>query len=472
MKKEKVRFLQIYNTLSNKEQKEFKQFASINLFGNSRSYKDFFENLKQDKTGRLNFSKDFKDRTISNRLTELTKLIQTFLVMKNLQSNDFSFELSLLDELKNRKLTNYFDQRIKLFQKSISSKITNKDKLQYQIEFNRFIIKNEPEKGLVENPDIVFHDTIDLSSILFVIEYLEFRIREIVQHHGHTGITKTFSNVLAEQIDFEKILSLVKIKFPEYHSLTSFYYYMFKSFSNLDETYNYHIVRKIFMNDLKSDSRKDNNIFYDYLISYNIIKNYYSKKVNNQELFLLINMKIESGLFIEEFKNENNSIFIVSVMTSLALGRLDWTGNFIEKFGMMLPENIRESKIYFSKAFLSFYKKDFVSCKNYSEMIDKKNPFTYINATKLILQSCYELDKIEECYVVLKRLQEYIRMHNAITELNKFGRDFCWGFALLLKLKDDPVGKNHLKVELEMKSKDLNFGDWLNNKLSEIIITL
>lgn len=469
MKKEKSRFLDLYNSFSNKERKEFRQFASIDLFGNNRTYKDFFDNLESDDTGKLKLGSNFKDRTLSNRLTELTKLAQRYLVMKNMESNKFKFELTLLEELDNRKINNYYDQRISSLQKNLLKRKTNVGKVTDLNDFLHLKKVIDADKLNGEDPYDIYHNTIDISSILFITEYLQYKIWDIVQHHNNKLSVVKFSNFLTEDIDFGKVLSYIKSNHPEFHPLVSFYYYLYKAFLNPEDSYNYYIAKKLFINDLKSDSKLENNNFFNFLIDYNAYKQNLGKDSTREELFSLIKMKIDSGLFAEEIAFEKCSSFIVSVMIALVLKEFEWTEKFIEKFGPYLPENTRDNSIFLSKSFLGFYKKDFVSSDKYSEMVYKSDPFFYVTATELKLRSCYELNKSEECYLILKRFIEYLRKHKNSGDLHiKGGAEFCSGFSLLLKFKENPTEKNHLNILFELKNKKPNSGDWLINKISEI----
>lgn len=375
----------------------------------------------------------------------------------------------MLDELDNRNIDNYYVQRVSSLQKDFIKRKTNIQKLMDLNDFYHYKRNKEFDEKKDKNPYDIYQRTIDLSSILFVIEYLQYRIWDIIQHQDfNPGLIK-FSNALTELIDFEKILSYLKANSSEFFPLVSFYFYLFKAYLNTKDTYNYHIARKFFINDLKGESKESNNLYYYYLIDYNIYKNNLEKKFSSNELFLLINMKIESGLFAEEFENENSSIFMVSIMNALALSKFEWVENFIEKYGKFLPENIRNNNIYLGKAFLNFFKKDFIECEKYSEMVEKINPFFYINSTKLKLQSCFEINKLEECYFILKRFNEYLRNHKKTSnQLIKYAIEFSSGFTLLLKLKDKPTEKIFEKIAFEIKNKNLDNGIWLNSKMSEL----
>lgn len=469
MKKEKSRFLDLFSSFSDKERKEFNEFVSIDLFGNNRTYKDFFDNIKTDDSGKLVIKSKIKDRTLSNRLTELTKLAQRYLVMKNMESNKFKFEITLLEELNNRNINNYYDQRIISLQKDLLKRKVNIGKVMDMNDFLHLKRGIDADKLNCEDPYGIYHDTIDISSILFVIEYLQYKIWDIIQHHNNRPGVAKFSSFLTEMIDFEKVLSYIKSNHPEFHPLVSFYYYLYKAFLNPDDTYNYYTARKLFINNLKSDSKYENNYFFNFLIDFNAYKQNLGKGSAGKELFSLINMKIESGLFAEEITIETSSLFMVSVMIALPLNKFEWTEKFIEKYGPYLPENTRDNSIFLSKAFLEFHKNNFTSCEKYSEMVYRSDPFFYVNATKLKLQSCYELNKSEECYVVLKRFNEYLRKHKDSEDIHiRFAKEYCSGFSLLIKFKENPTEKNHVKISMEIKNKKLITEDWFTDKISEL----
>lgn len=124
MGKKNNRFIKIYDTFSSTEKKEFLEFTSIPFLNKGRNYNQFIENLDSDRDDILNSGTDRsnKNKTYSNRISELTILAEKFLMLKNLEKDNFTFETLLLDELCLRNLNHFYQQRYTVLKKKIMQK--------------------------------------------------------------------------------------------------------------------------------------------------------------------------------------------------------------------------------------------------------------------------------------------------------------------------------------------------------------
>lgn len=469
MKKNNTRFIEIYNTFSIKEKEEFKEFISISLFNNGRKYKGFLDNLKLNSEGHVEMCCIQNNRTFYNRLSELTNLAVKFLTIKNLERNKFSSEMILLDELANRNIDNFYEQKFDALKKNVSGKSMSIEKINELYSINRLFLKNT--SGLKNDVNKIdsYRSNSDLRFIQFISGNIDLMIQEYFIKQTKEPQTESHRELMFESMDIDLILNYVKSNIPEYYPVISFYSYIYKAFVELNDSY-YMKARNILTDDFINISDEFKSKLLQYLIDYQIMTMNINKKAANDELFFLVNEKLNSGVFEEELRSAtDNSAFINYVNNALALGKYEWVEDFINDYGNFLPAELRENGINLSNAFLSYYKKDFISCREYSGKVEKVNIYYYIFSSYLYIQASYELKKAEECYLVLKRLKEYLRTKNECDRfMVSFAQGFCNCFALLLKLNENPNRKNYMNLEYELNKKEKIELQWIKNKLAEI----
>ncbi len=472
MRKIKNRFLEIYNTFSPSEEKEFWEFTAIPFVGKGRNYNKFHKNLKADEKGiksfRMNESK--KNKTYSNRISELTILAEKFLMMKNLDKNKFAAGTLLLDELAARKIFNYYKQRNMALKKITLQKKFSLTGINELYEIHRLLLKNTAEVPNSRNIINIHNQNFDYRLVQFIIEILDHRISEYYLQNYNPAYIQGHRTEIFRKLDLEYILSYFKKNLPEYYPLISFYYYIYKSFVNSDDKKYYLAAKRILIKDLTDMSKEDKSVLYKHLIEYNI------NRINNDELsakkemFFLLNKRIKEGMIGEEIGSLlQNFRFVDYIMIALSLNKLKWAENFIGRFGELLHEKYKDDTIFLCKAFLEYYRNNFPACKEFAGKVKKINPFFYIHASKLSMQSIFELNNFDECHIILKRLREYIRiLKNTNKQLLEYTAEFCSSFALLLRLKDNPGKKNYLSLEFNLSKGSIAGRKWIKRKMEEI----
>lgn len=473
MKKKKVRFLDIYSSFSEIEKKEFMEFTSINLFNKGRNYKEFLQSLRTGEKGILKLDDSKNDRTQSNRLSELTLLAEKFLTIKNFDSNKFCTETLLLDELNKRDIIHFYEQRYYALKKSIGLKKISFETINESYELNRLHKNNSRGKENSSETISAYRHNLDIRFIQFIIEILEYMVIEICLKNSDMSYVQTHRIKIFGMLDFNFILPYFKKHLPEYYHLVSFYYYIYRSFLNTEDTYNYYVARKILTNELKNISKEVRSELYQFMIEYNIGKMNDSRQSASKEIFYLVDKKLKEGMLDDRIKrDQTNSSFIDYTMNALSLKKFKWAENFINKFGELLQGEHKDDAIFLCRAFVEYYRKNFKACKEYVVKVKKINPYYYINASKLNLQSSYELNNFEECYTVLRRLQEYIRIQKKTSEhLIEYTREFCTSYLLLLRLKENPDKKNYLNLEYDLAEGNITGRKWIERKMKGIKIS-
>ena len=471
-KKKELRFFEIYRSFSESERKEFREFISISLFNKGRNYNGFLDKIQLKDDLIFEIADSNPDRTNWNRLSELTLLAEKFLTIKNLDNNKFSGELLLLNELNKRDIINLYDQKFKALYKSTSSKNPSLKKVNELLKIYNTHLKSKSAVNNIQLRFDSFFNAFNLMYLKFVIGVLDFLINCFYIEKSNISSPLSYRDELNKIHDLNRHIIYVEKFLPEYYPLVSYYYYVYKSLLNPDDTYNYYIARKILTNDFKDSSKEFRSVLITYLIDYNIFKTNKTGQSESKELFYFVNIKMKDRMLDEDLKNDyQNFGFITYTMNALALNKIKWAENFVTIYGKYLPVQNRESGILLARAYIEYYRKDFYTCKKYLDQIIPYNPYSYIDSAKLNLRTCYELKKFEECFILLRRLQEYLRTKKNTNEIYiSTAKLFCSAYILLLRLHDNPTMENLTKLEFLLSKNNIDGRKWIERKMNELKI--
>lgn len=469
-KKKKIKFFTLYDTFTEEERKQFKLFLSSPLFNQGRKYIKILSYIESDRTVVFEFGNTKKEQTLWNRLSELTKLAERFLVIKASETETFEYRTLLLSELKKRNLNDHFEKQI------IDLKSKLKDNLLTEMNIEEYLtICEKYLEHLKSIPDLPgfeehFRETNNYKFAFFILEFLDCLIQLWEMKTSKSITSKNFLEDILLNFDFEKILSFIKEKVNDLFPFAAFYYYVLCSLREPLNNKHYGNAKKIFEKELKLIPEEYRVKLYRNMMDYNLVVLNMGEHSARTELFNVMNKKLKEGLCgdIQDRDFARNK-FRDYVLVSLDLGKFNWTEKFINKYGPKLPAEFREDNVNLGKAQLMFRKKEYQDCKEILKNVTKENPFHYIDASILKLKVSYELNEIDNCHQELRRLTGYLRKEHMVQEdLIKYSKKFCKAYILLLKLNQDSIEKNLTNLEFELSSGTRIGEKWIKEKIKEL----
>lgn len=139
--KSKFKFFSIYNTFSETEKSEFRLLISSPLFNKEkRNYTAILNGIESDILSDSEFTETSNKRNLWNRLSELTKLAERFLVLKATEPENFSYELILLKELKKRNLDEHFEKKFTKIKTEVDNSLFSVSKVNNLLELNNLYL--------------------------------------------------------------------------------------------------------------------------------------------------------------------------------------------------------------------------------------------------------------------------------------------------------------------------------------------
>lgn len=183
--------------------------------------------------------------------------------------------------------------------------------------------------------------------------------------------------------------------------------------------------------------------------------------------------------FINKIMDENSvtlfgefiqgEYFYSVVEHSVMLNEIEWTEDFIRKYGKYLTDDYRESTMNLSSARLNFELSDFDSSLNDLLKVENLNPYFYLSHKILLLQNYFEIKDFDSIDRVLETTQKYLNRRIDISDELK--KNYLKFFDYFRKLKTAATVKRYLSrnlyKELEKESFFI-YSKWLMEKSKEL----
>ncbi|MBK6771927.1 MAG: hypothetical protein IPG78_07365 [Ignavibacteria bacterium] len=468
--KRKVKFITLYNTFSETERNHFKLFISSPLFNGGRDYSDIIEDIESHKFKYSELTVTKANRTLWNRLSELTKLAERFLVIKSAEYEKYIFDLFLLKEFRKRNLDEYFKKEIE--KQLLDIKITLPATLESNIffEINDLYLEYLKSKADDKKFEAQFREDANYKIAFFALDLLDRLIQLWERKLSKSISSDLYIESFFQTLDLKNLLVHIKKNVPNMYPVIAFWYNLYNALGDPLNNSHYKNAIKIFYKELDFLPGEYKEKLYSYLIEYNIELHNRLVPGADKELFSLIKNKLREGLYADLLdSNFTTNHFRDYFFTALSLNEIVWIEKFIDEFGPKLPEEFRNDNILLVKVTLMLQKKQFSEAKEQFKKMKRINPFAYIDISHLKLIVYYELGEIDECYKELRRLLEYLGTERKVQQdLIKYTRIFCDSYNLLLKLKENPTKKNLNNLQFELSKENITGRRWIKLKMEEI----
>lgn len=479
----KSKLFLLIDSFSNEDIKEFKKLIASNFFSKGRNYKSLLNLiLKIKKKDLKEYSSDqfysdlfpdkkFSLQTLDNRMSELFKLGEEYLIIKTLKENKAERNRILLLAYNNKKSTSFFEKQYTRSKKVLDSE-PESDIKYFNLSFiDRLNISFSNERMFSDSIYNNYFDHSQYITALFLRNLFDFGYEFIQQEQTNRTFGFNIVNEILKALEINPsfINKLYKSE-RRIFKIVVMEFYFYKMFKTPDEADNYFEARKIFV-ELSDDLDENFKIsLYKKLTNYCILRQNQGIKKFQKELFDLYNEQLKVGHYPENKKLFPSTTFRNFVLIGIILKKLKWTEEFIQKYSEFLPEENREDEIKLS------YSKLFFAGKHYKKSLECLTGFRglnymhYCDASILKLCTYYETGKYEEAFSEMDKLKHYLRNHTEVPEIQlEYFLNFLKIYQLLLKIKTGVNKKDLFELEARMKKKKLRSREhWLEEKIKEM----
>jgi hypothetical protein len=355
-----------------------------------------FENLYPGKT--------YNDGLMRNIISDMLALAEEYLVLKNLNTDEFRKNILLIKELKSRKLANHFLKH-KEKTENLIEQSPFKDEFYYdkKTELSRLyssFLKETEDTYIRENQ--LFQENSDLITSGFLIKILYYNTYMLTRQ-SHIS---NFSFILNFAGEIDNFFRNEGVKFLEITHIEC-YYYCFKLIQTNDETYFYKLKDFIKNNFDKIDREAGKSI-------HTVMENYCYTKVTEgkvefvKEQFLLYKQSIEKGTYKGVVDYISNIFFVSVTATGFEAGEFEWVEKFIREYIHEVKDELRQNTLHFCNALNFYWKKKFEeSLVELSKVSTEEFAFKH-NIKSLMLKIYYDLNESESFYSHIDTYKHFI----------------------------------------------------------------
>lgn len=395
-------------------------------------------------------------------MSDLTKLMEGFLVHEDQTKNNHKFYQSLLNVYTNRKLEKYF-------QTTFSS---------YQNQLSRNPIKNIEyylNTYLLQESEFIFNATMsnrttgrEIKEILHTLDifYVSNKLK-------YSSELYNAQNILS--LDFDKPLFLDDIlqKFESINikeePVIAIYHQILLTLLEREKEEHYDqliLLLEQYARHFEHSELQDmyvfarNYCYHRYKIGGD--RQYLQKYFELNKILLDNNILFYDGQISQwDFKN------IVSV--GLTFGENDFVEKFIEDHKKHLKPSVRENAYTYNLAYLRFHQKDYDSAIQLLHQVEFTNPYYHLD-TKVLLTRCYyELEEVIPLFNLIDTIRAYIRRNKQISKTNR--DNYLNYFKFVKKLVRIKMGSKKsiedLKQEID-QTPNFDKPSWLYEKIEEL----
>lgn len=468
-KKNSVKFLTIFNSFSETEKKEFYFFVKSSLSKTGRDFRAIIDKLDKGAEGVIELQNMYNNRTIWNRLSELTRVAEKFLVIKELTEDKQGYSLLLLRQLRKRKLHKTYDSFYYKSEKELMDAPVSYEAFKKLSELTQEKLSYVLAKGSMRDFQAAYKETSNYRIVWFLLDYLSQLTELAQQKFNNLGECNLLAEKLFGTVNFEKLLTEIEKDYAPFYPYIALQYYVLMGMLNIKENKYYVKAKEIFISNTKKFSNEYKTIVYFMLINYCLnVRNLKIMDVDD-ELFSLYDSKLKEGLYDDlTATNVTLNHFRDYIIIALNLGKYDWVNNFIRKYVPLLPEEYRDNDTKIGYALLHFSKKEYKTALKYVKDVSRNNYLRYMDSSRISVICNYELFEYEKCYSELDSLKHYfIRQENIPVLTKQLVKNFIVLVSLLLHCTDSPEPARMDRIDIEIKKNRPTLAlKWIKEKIA------
>jgi hypothetical protein len=479
---------QLLQPLSKEEIHGLKKFISSPYFNTNKNISDIFDELikfhpKFDSKN-LNkeyiYSKVFKGKPFNDSnmrwiLSEITHLTENYFAQKRFDNNKLLKEFYISEEFVSR----MDEGRLKKSVDAMKAELNNAADKDYMYFFYKYLCQsNELNEVSLFKKDKkaremdLFFDIYLKSFVSYINHFIVgitfdyLTATSLASKYLKNGISKRI-NELVKLFNFEKIADFMEEKNEDAEQIRAtvnmLNMYLYPDNDLLYEDFKNYIVKNE-----KGIGQEELSAFYHQLVSYLRLKIIRSKNKNyfRNELYVISGYIFKNNLHYNERTHSLNQVlYKLTLLNTLELEKTDEAEKFIEKYTVEISENHKEDAVNFSKAYLSFYKKDFAKALDFMNKIKANFFFT---DQKILKIACFsEMEYKDECANEVKSFRKYLKTSKFLSaETKATYNKFLFFIPYLCR---SGKGKNFLsKKKLLENLQDVNsvyLTGWLKRKI-------
>jgi len=464
--------IEILKTFSPKELKEFRNFVASPYFNNNpkvlillnllkKDYPDFNnKKLVKKKFFKQIFSqKKYEDKKFRYLFTELTKLLEKFLIEQKF-SNERALQNNwLLNNLEERGLDNYFQTTLSYSQNQQQQRETRNANYFY-------------EQHLLENSYNVFlgkrqnrSESIDLRTVVENLDlfYIASKLKYCCEIINRKNVIAMDYNPLL----LDEILSYLQNNPKDEIPAIAIYHCVLLTLTDGTDEKHYLKLKKLLTKHIYHFLKDEMMEMHTFVLNYCIKQVNSGKPKYLEELFNWYKILLEKKLIFDK-KTISQFHYKNIVTVGLRLKKFDWTEKFIHRHKNCISKEFQRNAFTYNLAALYFAKRNYKRTKKLLLEVKFTDVYYRTDASVMLLKTYYELNDTNGLNSLGNTFRMYVKRNKKISNYQRTIYSNLLRFIKqLLKIKN---GRKHLisqvKQEIE-KTKQVADLKWLNEKIGE-----
>lgn len=393
-------------------------------------------------------------------ITDLTRLLEKYLVLLSIQKNTVIEKKLLLQILNERNADKFFSiqlEEIKTSQKQkqmVSASTYENNFLLDEINYEFFSSrKNRSADSSLQS----LSNNLDLFYLTRKLKYAcEMVNRENILNVKYDNpLLKPLLDFLSKQ-HFEEPLVLI------YHSI------LLTLTEPLNQKHFLKLKSLLQIHTAQIEQKENRDI-------YAFAQNYCIRKVNAgetnylNELFELYKVVIEKEIVFDN-RQISHADFKNICTIALRCNELKWTEDFISNYQLKLPKEFRSNAVAYNTARLNFAKKEYKQALKLLTQIEFTDIYYHLDSKSLLLKLYYETSQLDSLFSLLITFKTYLKRSKLISDYQHSTYSNLIKYVKIFARYSDGKKVDLKKTATEME-QEKNIADigWLKEKIQELL---
>ena len=409
---EKSQLRQLIFSFSPAEKKEICKFLVSPYFNQRTDVLQLFDWFCGQEPGdkgsakrRLFGHESVPDQELRLRMTYLHRLLEKYVVQKELENDEAVLRLRLLGGYRKRGLASHFERTRKGLEKGLEAG-TLRDAHYHELLFG--LHWETHQRSYVLDPTHLHH--LGTASLAADTAYITLKMRLICLHTAHRVLYTADQHSAWEA----EMIAVAEQHYAASHPAIATYLHCYRMMRFPENETHFQHYKQALLSDQGIFSAQEMHGLFIWAANYCIRRLNAGEKRYFQEVLDLYKPALESGYLLENGVLPRYTYHNV-VAAGLHTGDLEWVNYFIHQYKNSLEKPWRESAFSFNLARLEFARKNYNAVLELLQKANYRDVLVNLATKTLLLKTYYALDEFD-------LLQSHLdAMHNYITRKRVIG---------------------------------------------------
>lgn len=452
------RLIQSLSAVERRDARRFLESPYFNLRADLLRLFDFFcADKHADKAGAwaaLHPAEPYDDTRMRLLMSYLNRLLETFLLVQDMQEKAPESRIRLAAAYRNRGLMEQHERTMRAFERDLHAQPCRNENY-YALQ--RLYQFEQHETALRKNPT----ETAPLRELARSTDahYLTARLRLLCLDLSQKNVYRSDSETALHR----SVIALAEA--PEWAEQPGISTYLsaIRMLQHGDDSTHYHTFLEKMEATRALFSEVERREFFMFAINHCIRRANSGAREMEHELLNLYRRALDAGSLFENGVLSRFTYHNIAA-TGLRCGELDWAENFIHGYNDRLERQYRESSLSFNLARLEYARRRFSSVLTLLQKANYNDPLLNLAAKTLLLKTYFVLDEYDLLHSHLDAMRNYIHRKKVLGYHRKNYLNIIRFTERLLQHGHDARKRSALRADIE-REPVLTEKEWLLEQL-------